>query len=345
MTLIDQPTSIDQAVVERAKPGATRGGAAETGPEPVGSTLAADVGGTHMRAAVIADNGHVLCRQVLATPHHTQVPAALTDLIRSVAAQRTGGAVPSHAVVGLPGPVDYRAGKLLWAPHLPPAWPDQLSERQLADDVGLPVRLANDADVAAVGEAYFGAGRDHRDVAYLTISTGIGAGLVFAGRLLHGDRSLAELGHTIIDRDAWQAGLPATLEELASGSGLTRLAEAAGLGPLDGHAIHAHAQAGDLEATRIWDEAIAAATIGVTNLAMAFAPHVIVVGGGLGLRPSFFDSLAAMVERRTPPHLPAVSLTVAALGDDAGLVGAACWDNALVCDRHPHPHAGSDHPS
>ncbi|MGO9279268.1 MAG: ROK family protein [Streptosporangiaceae bacterium] len=90
------------------------------------------------------------------------------------------------------------------------------------------------ADVAAVGEAHFGSARDHRDVAYITISTGIGARLVFGGRLVRADRSLAELGHTIIDREAWQAGLPATLEEMASGSGITRLAEAAGLGPLDG---------------------------------------------------------------------------------------------------------------
>jgi predicted NBD/HSP70 family sugar kinase len=334
-------TSKDHALTKSAAPGAARGGAAETGPPPVGLTLAADIGGTHMRAAVIGDNGQVLCREVQATPHHTQVPGALSDLVRSVAAQRTGGA-PSHAVVGLPGPVDYRAGKLLWAPHLPAAWPDQLSERQLADDVGLPVRLANDADVAAVGEAYFGAGRNHRDVAYLTISTGIGAGLVFAGRLVRGDRSLAELGHTIIDRRAWQANLPATLEELASGSGLTRLAEAAGLGPLDGHAIEAHAQTGDLAATRIWDAAIVAATIGVMNLAMAFAPHIVVVGGGLGLRPDFFDRLSAMVDRRAPPHLPAFCLAVAALGDDAGLVGAARWDSALASNRHPDPHPTAD---
>jgi glucokinase len=333
-------TAIGQALVKKAVPGATRRAESQTAPEPIGSTLAADIGGTHMRVAAIGDNGQVLSRKMLATPHHTQVPAALSDLLRSVAAQRTGGAAPSRAVVGLPGPVDYRAGKLLWAPHLPAAWPNQLSERQLADDVGLPVRVANDADVAAVGEAYFGAGRDHRDVAYLTISTGIGAGLVFAGRLVHGDRSLAELGHTVIDRGAWQANLPATLEELASGSGLTRLAEAAGLGPLDGHAIEAHAQAGDFEATRIWDDAIAAAAIGITNLAMAFAPHIVVVGGGLGLRPDFFRRLAAMVERRAPPHLPAV----AALGDDAGLVGAARWDRACAGHRQPNPSADGDHP-
>jgi glucokinase len=326
-------TSTDQALIKEAIPSATRGGAADTGREPAELTLAADIGGTHMRVAVIDDNGQVLYREMLATPHHSQVPAALTDLIRSVAGPRTGGAAPSHAVVGLPGPVDYRAGKLLWAPHLPAAWPDQLSERQLADNVGLPVCVANDSDLAAVGEAYFGAGRDHRDVAYLTISTGIGVGLVFAGGLVHGDCSLAELGHTVIDRCAWQANLPATLEELASGSGLTRLAEAAGLGPLDGHAIHALAQTGDLEATLIRDEAIAAAKIGVTNLAMAFAPHIVVVGGGLGLRPDFFHPLAAMVERRTPAHLPAVYLTVAALDNDAGLVGAARWDRALAAAR------------
>ena len=273
---------------------------------------------------------------MLPTPHQAKVPSALTSLIRSVAAhETTGKAAASHAVVGLPGPVDYRAGKLLRAPHLPRTWPGQLSERQLASEIGLPVRLATDADVAAVGEAYFGSGRGHRDVAYITISTGIGAGLVFGGRLVRADRSLAELGHTIIDREAWQAGLPATLEEMASGSGITRLAEAAGLGPLDGEKIEDLAKAGDAEATRIWETAIAAAAIGITNLVMAFSPHVVVLGGGLGRRPGFSGPLTAMVKGGPAARLPPVTLALAALGDDAGLIGAARWNACLACAGQP----------
>ena len=110
------------------------------------------------------------------------------------------------AVVGLPGAVDYDAGRLLWAPHLPERWPDQLSDEELSRRLGLRVHIANDADLAAVGEATFGAGGGIADVAFITISTGIGAGVVHDGRLLRGRRSLAEVGHTVIDWKAWKEG-------------------------------------------------------------------------------------------------------------------------------------------
>jgi glucokinase len=80
----------------------------------------------------------------------------------------------SHAVVRLPGAVDYGAGRLLWAPRLPERWPDLLSRDELLAGLGLPTHIANDADLAAVGEAVFGAGVGTTDVAYLTISTGTG---------------------------------------------------------------------------------------------------------------------------------------------------------------------------
>lgn len=109
--------------------------------------------------------------------------ASLTDLIATVAAERGHGAA-THAVVGLPGVVDYAAGWLLWAPHLPQQCPEQPSRSRLTAHLGLPVGIANDADLAAVGETDFGAGERKTDIAYLTISTGIGAGMVHHGRLV-----------------------------------------------------------------------------------------------------------------------------------------------------------------
>ena len=160
--------------------------------------LAADVGGTQMRAALVDDKGRVLLRRSVPTPAEADVPALLTDLIASVAAERGHGAA-SHAVVGLPGAVDYDTGRLLWAPHLPARWPDLLSADGLSEHLGLAVEIANDADLAAVGEAWFGAGAASHAVGYLTISTGIGAGVVHGGRLLRGPRSLAEVGHAVIE--------------------------------------------------------------------------------------------------------------------------------------------------
>lgn len=290
--------------------------------------LAADVGGTQMRAALVDPDGTVVLRRSAATPGHADVPAALIDLIASVGAERGHGSA-SHAVVGLPGAVDYEAGRLLWAPHLPEGWPELLSRDELSGRLGLPAYIANDADLAAVGEAAFGAGAGITDVAYLTISTGIGAGVVHAGRLLRGRRSLAEVGHTVIDWRAWNAGSPSTLEELGSGSGMGRLAREAGLGDLDAREVEAAAERGEDGALAVWQGAIAACAAGVANLVMSFYPATVVIGGGLGRRDGFFGPLRALVLSR-PEHHPAdLTIVQAALGDDAALAGAAAW--AAAC--------------
>jgi glucokinase len=277
-----------------------------------------------MRAALVDDEGRVLLRRTVPTPAEADVPASLTDLIASVAAERGHGAA-SHAVVGLPGAVDYEAGRLLWAPHLPEQWPEQLSTDGLTEHIGLPVSIANDADLAAVGEAWFGAGRTSHAVAYLTISTGIGAGVVHGGHLLRGPRSLAEVGHVVIDWRAWLEGAPSTLEELGSGSGLARIAREAGLGDLGAREVLAQAASGEPRAIAIWQQAIAACAAGVSSLVMSFYPSTVVIGGGLGRQDEFFGPLRDMVLQR-PGHQPAdLRIVRSSLGDDAGLSGAAAW--------------------
>jgi glucokinase len=291
--------------------------------------LAADVGGTQMRAALVDDKGRVLLRRSVPTPAEADVPALLTDLIASVAAERGHGAA-SHAVVGLPGAVDYDAGRLLWAPHLPARWPDLLSADGLTEHLGLPVRIANDADLAAVGEAWFGAGAASHAVGYLTISTGIGAGVVHGGRLLRGPRSLAEIGHAVIDWRAWLEGAPSTLEELGSGSAVARLARQAGLEALGAREVQANAAAGEPRAVAIWQQAIAACAAGVSNLVMSFYPSTVVIGGGMGRQDEFFEPLRDMVLQR-PGHYPAdLAIVRSTLGDDAGLSGASAWAAATT---------------
>jgi glucokinase len=289
--------------------------------------LAADIGGTQMRAALVDPEGAVLLRRTVPTPAEADVPASLTDLIATVAAERDHGAA-SHAVVGLPGVVDYDAGRLLWAPHLPEQWPEQLSTSGLTTHLGLPVSIANDADLAAVGESWFGAGATSTAVAYLTISTGIGAGVVHGGRLLRGARSLAEVGHAVIDWRAWWDGAPSTLEELGSGSGVARLAREAGLGDIGARGIQDGAAAGEPRARAIWEQAIGACAAGVSNLVMAFYPSTVVIGGGLGRQEEFFRPLRALVLDRPGHHPDDLELVRSSLGDDAGLSGAAAWARA-----------------
>lgn len=285
--------------------------------------LALDVGGTNMRAAIVDGDGTIVERQDRATEND---PAPLLDLAREV----LGDAAVEGAVVGLPGRVDYGAGTLEYAPNLGPAWPSAVTESSLADTLGVPVALANDADLAAVGEAWFGAGRRFRDVAYLTISTGIGAGVVTGGLLVHGRRSVAEVGHTIVDGQRLAEGRKATVEDLGSGTALTELAQEAGVAE-DGPALMELVRAGDVTATRIFERVAMAAAIGAVNLAHLFTPEVIVVGGGLGLVGELvLEPIRTLVAERGPRALPeAIRVVNADLEDGAGLAGAAAWSRAF----------------
>jgi glucokinase len=284
-----------------------------------------------MRAALVDGHGRVLVRRADETPSDDDTPTELIDLVASVAA--ADGAQATHCVFGLPGAVDYEAGRLLWAPHLPESWPERLSEASLSQRLGRRVRVANDADLAAVGEAAFGAGRGSTDVAFVTISTGIGAGVVHAGRLVHGRQSGAEVGHTVIDWRAWRDGSAGTLEELGSGSGLARRAREAGLGDIDARAVASAAADGDETATAIWHDAITVCAAGVVNVVMAYSPDVVVIGGGLGLQPAFFEPLRELVFSGLRHHRGELRVLPAALGDDAGLAGAAAWEAAVAPSR------------
>ena len=295
-----------------------------------------DIGGTNMRAALVDDRGRVTEREERPTPDHSDVDA-LIALARSV---RERGEVET-AVVGVPGRVDYGSGALEYAPNLPDSWRDDLTEANLSKALELDVALANDADLAAVGEAWFGAGRAYCDVAYLTISTGIGAGVVTGGLLVHGRRSVAEVGHTIVDGRAMLENRPATVEDLGSGTALTELAREGGLAD-SGKALVELVKAGDVTATRVFERVVFSAAIGAVNLAHLFTPEVIVVGGGLGLVGELvLDPIRRMVTERGPVALPKpIEVVNAELGDDAGLAGAGAWERAFTpqaASRVPRP--------
>ena len=162
------------------------------------TVLAVDLGGTRTRVAVAGPQAGIADRTEVPTRHIEAQPDYLVAIIGKMRDRHE----ISRAVIGLAGRIDYREGRLEWAPNLPPTWAAHLTANRLAGVTGVPTALANDADVAAVGEAYFGAGRGYRDVVYMTVSTGVGAGVVLAGRLVAGPRSGVEIGHVVIDREA-----------------------------------------------------------------------------------------------------------------------------------------------
>jgi glucokinase len=286
--------------------------------------LAVDLGGTRMRAAIVDSAGCVLDRRVASTPHRSHSPAALVALVAEVLDRHR----VSAATVGVPGRVNYGTGRLEHAPNLPTGWSGSLTEETLSDLLGLPVALANDADLAAVGEATFGAGRGFDDVVYVTISTGVGAGVMLGGRLVRGIRSVAEIGHTVVDRTAAARDQPATVEELGSGSALAQHAAALGL-DADGPELVALVE-DDARARRAWDDVVQVVGLAVANLTHLFAPEVVVIGGGVGCSgEKLLAPVRAVLARYGPQGDASPSVVAAALGDDAGLVGASGWSLAI----------------
>jgi glucokinase len=311
---------------------------------PPDDVLAIDLGGTQMRAASVSKDGSVSRRSARPTPLEDQD----LDLFFELAGEVVTNDV-STAVVAVPGRVNYRLGRLEHAPNLPERWTSLLREDHLEDRFGLEVALANDADAAAVGESYFGAGRHFDDVAYITVSTGVGAGALFGGQLVHGHRSSIGVGHTVIDRVALVSNDPASLEDLASGTALETAADLAGL-PADGRRVVDLVEKGDERATRVWQALVDALVVGVANLAYLVMPQIIVLGGGVGLSDLLLDPIRRHLSSHGPPSLPEpIRVVTAALGDDAGLVGAAAWHRATRDERRfrstvSHMTAGSDTP-
>ena len=295
--------------------------------------LSVDLGGTQMRAALVGPDGGILLRRAQPTPRDSSCPDALLMLVSGI----LENAGVEEAVIGVPGRVHYGSGTLEHAPNLPPGWVPALTEENLSAVLGLQARLANDADLAAVGESGYGAGRGYADVVYVTVSTGIGAGVILGGLLAHGGRSLVEVGHAIIDRTALATGAPATLEDQGSGTALERIAAEAGLDRSGAELVELVA-AGDPTAVRTWGSVAEATGIGVANLAHLFSPEVIVVGGGVARAGDLLlGPIRSALARLGPRGLPApIDVVRAALGDDAGLAGAAGWSDAFVREAASH---------
>ncbi len=296
---------------------------------PAACTITVDLGGTNVRAAAVDGRGRLVLHTRRPTPRQDPHPHFLIDLMVEVMTGLPPGVNAERAVVGLPGIIDQVHERLVTGVNLPAPWIDKINEDWIAEQIGMEVSLANDADLAAVGESEFGAGRHHRDVVYVTVSTGVGAGVVVDGRLVQGSLSGGELGHTIIDWEAARRGDPATVEDLGSGTALDRAAAAAGLNER-GAELAALVAAGSEPATTVWNRTLEAVGIGVANLAWLVAPQIVVIGGGVGRNHEIvLPVIRRQLDRFGPTTAADIELATVALGDDAALVGGAAWYRAI----------------
>ena len=298
----------------------------------MGSVLALDFGGTQLRSAVVLEDGTVLGRRASRTPRIAAdvVLAAVDQLEQSI----VDGAVPrpTDLAISAPGPLDPFRGVILTPPNLDRSLWDFPFAQAVGEGVGLPAVMERDTQVAVLAEGQFGAARGQTDYVYLTVSTGIGGGVVSDGRLIRGADGLAsELGHLTVDYNGplCGCGMPGHLEAIASGTGIARRAKEAGMVRPDGAEIDARwvaeqEDAGDSTAAQIMGNARRAFASAVVTIADVFNPTVLVVGGGIAIAQAdrLLDPAREALKTSHYVHqAQRLEIVPAQLGDDVGLVG------------------------
>lgn len=296
--------------------------------------IAVDIGGTHIRTAAYEPEN------IKPVAHHRtrslgSEPGVFDRLVKAVEAVWREGVTAIG--IASPGPLDPHTGTILATPNIK-EWDNFPVGPNLSKQFGVPVYLDNDANLAGLAEWQFGAGRGHHDLVYLTISTGIGGGVISNDKLLQGFRGMgAELGHMTIDADGplCGCGKPGHVESFSSGPAIARYVneqlkagQRSALQPtpkLSTVQIADAALNGDALAISAFERAGHYLGIAVANYLAIFDPSILVFGGGVSQVGDllFKPFEASMRESVFHPHyLDDLVITKAALGDDAGLLGA-----------------------
>ncbi|TAJ16375.1 MAG: ROK family protein [Dehalococcoidia bacterium] len=301
--------------------------------------LAADIGGTQMRAAVVREDSAILARVSAPTLPGDGFDAAterLSMMFQQVAARALA---PDILAIGIStaGPVDPTDGTYRHPPNLE-GWHGSSMAPLLTDHLGMPVRVGHDATLAALAETRWGARSGSKHLLYLTVSTGIGAGIIVDGRPVIGASGGAgEVGHMIVAPGGAScgAGCPGCLEGNASGRAIALAAAAAidqGAQTVlvpgsDAAAVFAAADDGDPVADTIVRGAMGHLAAGIAGLLAIFDPQAIIVGGGIaeGFAPRWDALIEAIQERALPRYSSGVPVERTTLGDEVGLLGAALW--------------------
>ena len=320
--------------------------------------VAMDWGGTWTRTAVIDRRGEILWQSRSPNPQSGTKEEYLANAEEQLAnaIEQAGGPVAGIGAA-LAGPVEPTTGTFFQPPNLMVL--DGVSFKALWEDAfSVPVWVGNDANLAAFGEYYFGAGKESADngrpiktLFYVTVSTGVGGGVVDRGSVFLGANGLtAEIGHTLVDTtDAalvCQCGSRGCLEAMASGTGIERIAKeklatggfpdsalaSLAAGQVDSEAVFTAAENHDPLAVSILEGVVSALAIGLTNVVHLFNPDMLVLGGGvtnglvkLGLLSQIHQGI---LDRAMSELHKDFQLTSSRLGDSVGLTGAAAlvWD-------------------
>jgi len=312
----------------------------------MGVILAMDIGGTQLRAAVYPTNNKTPL-EIKRAATRGQEPGAfdrLTALIDSIWPQE-----PVEAIsIAIPGPINPYTGFIIETPNISSLSKFPIGEK-LTERYHVPVFAGNDANLAALGEWHYGAGIGHHDLVYMTISTGIGGGVIAHDQLLLGSHGLAaELGHVTVlpDGPMCSCGQRGHLEGIASGPGITRyvieklaggisssLAAKSNLTTLD---IAEAAAYGDELARAAFAYAGGYIGLALANYLQIFNPSIVILGGGVSQSGGLIlDPIITSLQQHVmdPYYLEGFELTTARLGDDVGLLGALAQAHIQLAEK------------
>ena len=293
-------------------------------------SIGVDLGGTNLRAAAVGRDGEMLGKISGAAPLSHGRAAVLEDMVASIVKLREECGTGNLAGVGvaLPGFIILETGTVVGSNNLP-----EFEGIPIRDEIekllGAPVFLENDANAAALGEKWIGAGRDVNDLVLLTLGTGVGGGIISGGKILHGYVGMAgELGHMTVvpNGNPCGCGNHGCLEKHASASAISAMARLLHLGENPTSAdVYNLALAGNIKARMVFEamgEALGIALAGLVNI-FNF-PLYLLSGGPLPAWDFFAPRMLAECELRSFTYRNAKTrIEKATLGNEAGLFGAA----------------------
>jgi glucokinase len=292
-------------------------------------SIGVDLGGTNLRAASITVDGAIL-EQVSVPTNVALGPQVVIGHIADAVNQlrATQGQVPAGIGVGVPGFIDLERGIIRGSANMP-GFQDFPVRDELSNRLGVPIVLENDANAAALGEKWMGAGRDVEDLLLLTLGTGVGGGIIYRGAVMHGFLGMAgEVGHVTVvpNGNPCGCGNRGCLEKHASATAVESMANLMGLGEaLSAKQVYDLAIQGNRSAEQVFESmGLSLGTAMASFINLFNFPLYLLAGGVVDAWPLFAPAMLAEIERRSFTYRNSrTRVERARLGKDSGLYGAA----------------------
>ena len=301
--------------------------------------IGVDLGGTKISTALSTFEGNIISQTVVPTNSSEGELPVLNRIISSINEVINGANITINEVeaigIGSPGPLDAKKGLIITTPNLP--FKNYNLVQPIKERFNVPVYLDNDANVAAIGEFMFGAGKGKENIVFFTVSTGVGGGAVLNGQAYRGNTSNAlEIGHMTVAPDGPRCGCGnvGCLEAVASGTAIGKRGQEAvqtnvetslkKYDKITSYEVFVEAKNGDAVAKEIVDKAMNYLGIGVANAISIFDPEMVIIGGGVSkVGDILFDTVKSVVKTRCFKAMSeSCEIVLAGLGTDAGVMGA-----------------------